>query len=117
VAPIIFLSSDLMFSSRVLASAKTMGTPLQLVSDQATLSQVVKPDCTLVIVDLSLGGLDLPAVIAEVRGAAQLAQILAYGAHVDEEALAAARQAGCDQVLSRGQFHKHYAELLRSAST
>ena len=67
------------------------------------------------LVDLSLDGLDLPAAVAAIRTAAPSARIVAFGAHVNEAALAAAEAAGCDLVLPRGQFHKQYAELLRGA--
>jgi len=33
---------------------------------------------------------------------------------VDEAALTDAKEAGCDLVLTRGQFNKQYAELLAS---
>ena len=43
--------------------------------------------------------------------------MIAYGAHVDEAALADAAEAGCDQVLTRGQFNQQYAELLQSGAS
>lgn len=111
---IVFLTSDLMFSSRVAGAASTLGVALQLVAQPANLAAKLSADCRMVFVDLSLSGLDLPAAIAVVRAAAPQARILAFGAHVDEAALAAAGAAGCDAVLSRGQFHKQYLELLKS---
>jgi|GEM_PF-692066 len=111
---VLFLSSDLMFSSRLTGAAQTLGVPLQLVASQASLPAKLTPNCRLVLVDLAVAGLDLPAAIAVVRATAPAAQILAFGAHVDEAALSAAQAAGCDVVLSRGQFHKQYVELLKS---
>jgi DNA-binding NarL/FixJ family response regulator len=104
-----------MFSSRLQSAAAALGTPLQLVANPADLPQKITPDCRMVLVDLALGGLELPAVIAAIRAAAPRARVIAFGAHVDEAALAAAQKAGCDHVLTRGQFHKQYPELLRSA--
>ena len=43
---------------------------------------------------------------------ASSASILAFGPHVHESALEDARQAGCDQVLSRGEFSNRMAEIL-----
>ncbi|HZN32630.1 MAG TPA: hypothetical protein VFB80_02390 [Pirellulaceae bacterium] len=111
---VVFLSSDLMFSSRVAGAAGTLDVPLQLVAQPANLAAKLTADCRLVLVDLAIAGLDLPVAIATVRGAAPQARIIAFGAHVDEAALAAAQSAGCDLVLSRGQFHKQYVELLKS---
>jgi len=111
----IFLSSDLMFSSRLLGAAQVLGAQLQVAAQPAALADTLTADCRLVLIDLSLDGLDLQAAIGAVRAAAPQARVVAFGAHVNEAALAAAEAAGCDQVLSRGQFHKQYADLLRSA--
>jgi len=115
VAAAIFLSSDLMFSSRLIGAARALGTDVQLIASPTGLSQKISSDCRLIMIDLALGGLDLPVAIATIRGAAPRARIVAFGAHVDEAALAAAEKAGCDLVLSRGQFNKQYADLLLSA--
>jgi DNA-binding NarL/FixJ family response regulator len=113
---VLFLSSDLMFSSRILGAAKTLGVSVQLVADPAALPEKIAADCRLVLVDLTLDRLNLPAAVAAVRAGAPAARVVAYGPHVDEAALADAADAGCDQVLTRGQFNKQYAELLQSAA-
>jgi len=117
MSAVVFLSSDLMFSSRVVGAAQALGVPLQLVAQLASLPAKLTPDCRLVFVDLAVSDLDLPAAIATIRTAAPGAQVLAFGAHVNEGALAAAQAAGCDVVLSRGQFHKQYAELLAATKS
>jgi DNA-binding NarL/FixJ family response regulator len=111
----VFLSSDLMFASRLLGAAQTLGVPLQVAARPAALAELLAADCRLVLVDLSLDALDLPAAVAQIRETAPRARVVAFGAHVNEAALAAAEAAGCDLVLPRGQFHKQYVELLRSA--
>jgi CheY-like chemotaxis protein len=111
----LFLSSDLMFASRLLGAGQALGVPIVVAARPQALAEKLAGDCKLVLVDLSLEGLDLPAAVAAIRGAAPSAQIVAFGAHVNEAALAAAEAAGCDLVLARGQFHKQYAELLRTA--
>ena len=112
---VLFLSSDLMFASRLVGAGQALGVPVAMAARPAALAEKLAGDCKLVLVDLSLDGLDLPAAVAEVRTAAPQARIVAFGAHVNEAALAAAEAAGCDVVLARGQFHKQYAELLREA--
>jgi DNA-binding NarL/FixJ family response regulator len=116
MATVIFLSSDLMFSSRVVSAAKAQGVSVSLVADQAALSDNIAADCRLALVDLSLDHLNLPAAVKAIRSGAPAARVLAYGPHVDEAALADAKEAGCDEVLTRGQFNKQYAELLASVA-
>ena len=105
-----------MFSSRVVGGAKSQGVTIALVADQANLPDQIAADCRLALVDLSLDRLNLPAAVSAIRAGAPAARVIAYGPHVDEAALADAREAGCDQVLTRGQFNKQYAELLASAA-
>src|SRR5262245_4216082 len=104
-----------MFSSRLAGVAQAMGLSLQLDAQTASLPAKLSPDCRLVLIDLGLADLDLADTIATIRAAAPAAHILAFGAHVNEAVLASAQAAGCDTVLSRGQFHKQYVELLRGA--
>jgi len=105
-----------MFSSRLAAAAQSSGAALELVARPADLPNKLAPDCRLVIIDLSANGLDLPNAVATVRAQAPGARIVAYGAHVNEAALDFAAQAGCDTVLSRGEFNKRHVELLRAAT-
>ena len=104
-----------MFSSRVVGAAQTLGVPVQLVADASILPDKITADCRLVLVDLSLDGLNLPAAVRAIHSAAPQAKVIAYGPHVDEAALTDATEAGCDVVLARGQFHKQYIDLLRTA--
>src|SRR5262245_2108530 len=106
-----------MFSSRIIGGAKAMGVSVSLVASPAALPGKVTADCRLALVDLTLDGLNLPAGVAAIRAGARAARIMAYGPHVDEAALADAADAGCDSVLSRGQFNKQYAELLKIAAS
>ena len=115
MAKVIFLSSDLMFSSRVVAAAKQLNVEMVLVPIAASLPTKLTADSGLVLVDLSLDGLNLPSVVKAVKSAAPQAKVVAYGAHVDHAALADAADAGCDLVLTRNQFNQQYAELLKAA--
>jgi len=105
-----------MFSSRVGGAAKALNVSLQLVADPAALPDKLTADCRLVLVDLSLDRLNLPAAVRAVKTAAPAARVIAYGPHVDEALLADAAEAGCDQVLTRGQFNQQHGDLLRSAA-
>ena len=115
VAEVLFLSSDLMFSSRVIGAARAIGVSVQMVADPAALPEKLTADCRLALIDLSLERLNLPAAIGSIRAGAPAAKVIAYGAHVEHGALADAADAGCDQVLTRSQFNQQYAELLKAA--
>ena len=67
--------------------------------------KLVKAD--LVVVDLTRVD-DLSAV----RRAAPHSRIVAFGPHVDDAALEAARQAGIDEVMPRSRFFRQIDELL-----
>ncbi len=105
-----------MFSSRLVGAAKAQGVGLLLVPSQADLAGKIAADCRLALIDLSLDRLNLPAAVNAIKTGAPAAQVIAYGPHVDEASLADAKEAGCDQVLTRGQFNKQYAELLESVA-
>jgi len=105
-----------MFSSRVVSAAKAHGVAVALVADQAAMADKIAADCRLALIDLSLDRLNLPAAVSAIKAGAPTAQVIAYGPHVDAAALTDAKEAGCDQVLTRGQFNKQYAELLASAA-
>ncbi|MFN8024991.1 MAG: DNA-binding response regulator [Acidimicrobiia bacterium] len=57
-------------------------------------------DATVVLVDLARHADD----VAAVRAAAPAARIVAFGPHVDDDALARARADGADAVLPRSKF-------------
>ena len=113
---VVFLTNDLMFSSQVMGAAAKLGLKLHLVAKSADAAARLSPECRLVLVDLTLPGLDLPAVIAAARATSPSAKIIAFGPHVDEQTLAAAQSADAHVVLSRGQFHREYAQLLAAAA-
>ena len=59
----------------------------------------------LVVVDLSRAG--VLEALAHVD-----ARTIGFGSHVDHELLAAAREAGCDEVLPRSRFFARLGDLL-----
>jgi hypothetical protein len=65
------------------------------------------------IIDLGTTRLDLNALISELSASGtHLPRIIAFGPHVHEEKLASAQRAGCDVVVSRGQFFAQLESLL-----
>jgi DNA-binding NarL/FixJ family response regulator len=112
----IFVTSNLMFASRVSGAASALKIPLQVLASASEAAAKTTPATSLVIVDLSQSGLELCKLVAEVRATAPLARIIAFGSHVNEAELAAARAAGCDEVMPNSQFDRTYVQMLRAAS-
>lgn len=98
------LSDDLMFTSRITATARALKLEMTTFRDSATLltsAQQTAPAC--VLVDLHNPGLDALAFVQSLRSQGN-PTIVAFGSHVDSEALKAAQAAGCDLVLPRSKF-------------
>jgi DNA-binding NarL/FixJ family response regulator len=113
---VLFLTTDMMFSSRVLGAAKAFGLDCRLVAKPEQLAATTLDSCPLALIDLGLSPLDLGEAVAAIRASAPQARIVAFGPHVDHRLLAAASDAGCDLVLPRSQFHQRYVELLQAAA-
>ena len=112
---VFFVTGDLMFSSQVDAAARRLQIELRVVPSAAGLATTLgeADDVALVLVDLSLPAIDPADLVAQIRAAAPEAAVVAYAPHVHENKLAAARQADCDEVLSRGQFNSQIDRILR----
>jgi DNA-binding response OmpR family regulator len=75
----------------------------------------VSEGADLIILDLSVPSLNVKSLIEQVKAApANPPRIVAFGSHVHVEKLAAARDAGCDEVMSRGQFFAQLDAVVRS---
>jgi hypothetical protein len=95
--PVVAYAPDLMDRSRISAAvpgAVFVRSPADLASTPAR----------LVLLDAGRpGALDAVALVA--------APVIAFGSHVDEQLLAAARRAGCAEVLPRSRFFRRLPEL------
>ena len=100
------LCDDLIFFSRIAGAAEAAGLAVRQVKTAADLLTAArKHPPGGAILDLHNPGLDLPALLAELRAACPtMPRVVAYGSHVEADVLRAARQAGCDRVMPRSQF-------------
>ncbi len=107
----LLLSTDLMFASRVTETAKRDGLQVRVVR---SVDELLSSDNVhLVIIDLfRLPVVEWSAAVQQLKQRELPPHIVAYGPHVDEQTLSAAREAGCDDVLTRGQFHQQMGPLL-----
>ena len=112
---LVLLSTDLMMISRIDGAARRYQLSTVTANNQQTAIKEVETDnCCAVLVDLQVSGLNITQLVSSIRNASPDVNILAYGPHVHEDKLAAARDAGCDKVLSRGQFDRELNELMES---
>ena len=112
---VVLLTTDLMTMSRIDGAASRSGVRLQIASSAQQAATLCRLNSAgLLIVDLSSPSLDLSELVAAVKACDAAPKIIAFGPHVHEDRLAAARDAGCDEVISRGQFFGQMDDLLRS---
>lgn len=106
------LSDDLLFTSRIAGTARSLGLPLQTHRTVAALvaaAQDDKPAC--VIVDLHHPELDMARLVGAFKSAAGCTMV-GYGSHVAADVLHQARAMGCDIVLPRSKFVETLADDL-----
>jgi DNA-binding NarL/FixJ family response regulator len=100
----LLLSDDLIFTSRILATARAHGLAMTAAKTQEALVAKAKDAPPAgVILDLHNPTLDVPALLEALKTLGS-PRVVAYGSHVDAERLKAARAAGCDLVLPRSAF-------------
>ncbi len=111
---ILLLTGDLACSSQVCAAGTRAGVNVEVaMSPLRLLERAAEALPSLVILDLNTPGLDCREVVPQLkRLATPPGNIIAFGPHVHEARLAAAREAGADQVLARGQFYASVDKLL-----
>jgi AmiR/NasT family two-component response regulator len=116
MSQVVLLTSDLMFVAKFQASATRVGVSGDVaMSNEALLAKAV--GAGLVICDLTKRGLDIAAVVVELRAlTTPPKKILAFGPHVQTALLQAAHEAGCDLVLTRGQFDAQLDTILANAA-
>lgn len=101
----LLLSDDLIFTSRIVGTARKLGLNLVAARDGTRLVDLARkslPRC--VIIDLDNPGLELAKMIEVLSSLDARPRIVAYGPHVNAELLHSARVAGCDPVLPRSKF-------------
>jgi len=111
---VLFFTKDLVFSSRVFGCTQALGIGLSVLSEADQLvANASGEQVQLVLLDLSTPGLDPKQLVPQLRRLTRPPKaIMAFAPHVHEMRLAAAIEAGCDQVLVRGEFNSHMAGIL-----
>jgi DNA-binding NarL/FixJ family response regulator len=110
------LSSDLFYASQLQGIVQRLGLNLAQVATPADLLSrraAANAGSDVVLIDLSTSDLDLDDLVSKLReGHSEPKAILAYAPHVATAKLDAARKAGCDRVLTRGQAQREIGDIL-----
>ena len=111
---ILGLIKDLMFRSKIDAAAEALGVEVAYVSVLELLPQRcadIKP--SVVVIDLSEKAFAPVPTMMALRTCAPGAKVIGFASHVDLKALASAREAGFERVLSRQEFAAQIPSLLQ----
>jgi DNA-binding NarL/FixJ family response regulator len=110
---VVLLTGDITVISHVEGTAKMWNVPVRAFSSAAQAflhCSIAKPQ--LLIIDLATAEFDVKKLIESLQLNESVPRVVAFGPHVHEEKLAAARAAGCDEVVSRGQFFAQMQSIL-----
>jgi len=109
---LLLLSHDLMIVARVEGAARKLGLTMVTVRDQqAAIDAASDGDSQVLIVDLRLPDLSLEDLVEAVAVQAGT-PIVACAPHVHKANLSAAREAGCDAVVTRGELDRGLETIL-----
>ncbi len=117
--PILASVDDLFFRSKVRTTAKHLGIDIQFAAtgdDMLAQARELKP--SLIIFDLNSQKMDAIATIAALKADVATSDLRAIGfaSHVHTDLIAAARNAGADEVLPRSAFAGRLADILQAGA-
>jgi CheY-like chemotaxis protein len=111
----ILLSRDLIFTAKVTGTARELGKRVMVAGNLALATAMIaqwRP--RVVLVDLAAGDLVAPPALTAFRQqTGSRTAFVAFGSHVDTQALADAKAAGCDEVMPRSKFSAELPALIR----
>ena len=115
---IIAVVPDLFFSTRILATARTVAVPVDLVPLPRAFAAICEKPPALVLIDLHATG-DPHALIRALKADERTKDILLVGfySHVETALRRSALEAGIDEALPRSAFTQRLPELLTGHAT
>jgi hypothetical protein len=102
------LVTDLIFGSRIAGAARAGGVVVQMLRKP---EQLLQAEGELLLVDLNLDG---AAGAAGEWGKKEGRRVVGFVSHMDATAIAAAREAGVQEIMARSRFIEGLPELLRA---
>ena len=121
VAPILgraaspVIGRDLLFTVKITGTARELGCRVVVAGDvERASAMIAEHRPRAVFVDLAAGPLAAPESLVALQGTAgPETPFIAFGSHVDVQALAAARAAGCREVMPRSKFSAELPAIVR----
>ena len=111
--PIIALVSDLIFESKIAATAKQVGVPVLIERrPEAVLDSL--SEARGLIVDMSVSTGSALQLVRDAKAARPQRPVIAFLAHVEVELAKQTRAAGADEVLPRSEFTARLPEILET---
>jgi CheY-like chemotaxis protein len=109
---VLLVCGDLFFATKLRSEIEAAGASVEIepLPDRA-LSKVPTGDYESLVVDLEMPQLNLTTLLASLP-ADRRPRVIGFGPHVQKQRLEAARAAGCDHVLSRGQIAASIHEVV-----
>ena len=102
-------------SSAVSSVVRTMDEPLKTANSVAAAAKMIQSDQPrLLLVDLQTPALQIAEItsfLQSINGPDRL-RAVAYAQHVNKDLLDEAKDAGFDQILTRGQMHNNIASVV-----
>ncbi len=114
---ILYSAADLLWASKIKATADALALAARPVRTLEMLeARLTDTEPRVLLVDLDKGDEAL-ALISRLKGPGatdreRAVRVVAFGPHVATELLGAAREAGADEVLTRGAMNARLAEIL-----
>ena len=114
---IVCVVDDLLFSVKISTTAKAVGADVYFERTPGmAVARIKEKQPSLAIFDLNSARLDPLQVIAQLKSDPETRGIktLGFVSHVDADTIAAAREAGIDEVLARSAFSDRLGDILSS---
>ena len=106
----LLLCDDLLFASKVTATAAAHGLTVRVCKTPVALARELTAAPAAVILDLQTSELNVAGLLAGLK--VPRPPVIGFGSHVDKDTLDAAKTAGCDEVMPRSRFVKELEENL-----
>ena len=109
---------DLFFAAKIGETARQLGVAVEFASSGQIVLEKASGTPSLVILDLGAAALDPIGLIAQLKAdpALKSSRVVGFVNHERTDLVEQAREAGCDQVLTRGAFAKDLPGLLTQAN-